>query len=198
MPATVVIFSCQILRFSISLKYSASTEKSPQPGHQVGWSAAMSFLVSGLRSGSSAVAEGAPLATAGTFPRWGISIVSFIVSSVFWRLFAQNQRPRQMICLSARRISHERFEIFDGFLERIEGPVVPDERRCVIEVLRDARAAGRTILHLEVAAAQPDVEPTGSRRKRVQIDTRLREFVHKGADQFLELHWDLHWVTPSF
>ena len=36
MPATVVIFSCHILRFSISLKYSASTEKSPQPGHQVG------------------------------------------------------------------------------------------------------------------------------------------------------------------
>src|SRR5271155_1956182 len=50
MPATVVIFSCQILRFSISLKYSASTEKSPQPGHHVGWSAAISFLVRPLRS----------------------------------------------------------------------------------------------------------------------------------------------------
>src|ERR1700679_1269460 len=50
MPATVVIFSCHILRFSISLKYSASTEKSPQPGHQVGWSAAISFLVRPLRS----------------------------------------------------------------------------------------------------------------------------------------------------
>src|SRR5580704_14129879 len=50
MPATVVIFSCHILRFSISLKYSASTEKSPQPGHHVGWSAAISFLVSPLRS----------------------------------------------------------------------------------------------------------------------------------------------------
>src|SRR5580704_4445594 len=49
-PATVVIFSCHILRFSISLKYSASTEKSPQPGHQVGWSAASSFLVRPLRS----------------------------------------------------------------------------------------------------------------------------------------------------
>src|SRR5476649_2435201 len=50
MPATVVIFSCHILRFSINLKYSASTEKSPQPGHHVGWSAAISFLVSHLRS----------------------------------------------------------------------------------------------------------------------------------------------------
>src|SRR5271154_4646978 len=50
MPATVVIFSCHILRFSISLKYSASTEKSPQPGHHVGWSAAISFLVRPLRS----------------------------------------------------------------------------------------------------------------------------------------------------
>ena len=29
-------FSCHSLRFSISLKYSASTEKSPQPGHHVG------------------------------------------------------------------------------------------------------------------------------------------------------------------
>src|SRR6516164_5073068 len=56
MPATVVIFSCHILRFSISLKYSASTEKSPQPGHHVGWSAAISFLVRPLRS---------PLAAAG-------------------------------------------------------------------------------------------------------------------------------------
>ena len=36
MPATVVIFSCHIFRFSMSLKYSARTEKSPQPGHQVG------------------------------------------------------------------------------------------------------------------------------------------------------------------
>ena len=50
MPEMVVIFSCHSLRFSISLKYSARTEKSPQPGHQVGWSAAISFLVSGLRS----------------------------------------------------------------------------------------------------------------------------------------------------
>src|SRR5690606_3312248 len=31
--------------------YRASTEKSPQPGHQVGWSAETSFLVSPLRSG---------------------------------------------------------------------------------------------------------------------------------------------------
>src|SRR5205809_7062058 len=50
MPATVVTFSCHIFRFSISLKYSASTEKSPQPGHQVGWSAASSFFVNPLRS----------------------------------------------------------------------------------------------------------------------------------------------------
>src|SRR5271170_2942755 len=59
MPATVVIFSCQILRFSINLKYSASTEKSPQPGHHVGWSAASSFLVRPLRS-----VEGGALTTA--------------------------------------------------------------------------------------------------------------------------------------
>src|ERR1041384_3064499 len=52
MPAMVVIFSCQSLRFSMSLKYSASTEKSPQPGHHVGWSAASSFFVRPLRSGS--------------------------------------------------------------------------------------------------------------------------------------------------
>jgi len=36
MPATVVIFSCQILRFSIKFEIEARTEKSPQPGHQVG------------------------------------------------------------------------------------------------------------------------------------------------------------------
>src|ERR1039457_7218824 len=50
MPETVVIFSCRSLRFSINLKYNASTEKSPQPGHHVGWSAATSFLVRPLRS----------------------------------------------------------------------------------------------------------------------------------------------------
>src|ERR1017187_9646667 len=55
MPAIVVIFSCRSLRFSISLKYSASTEKSPQPGHHVGWSAATSFLVSPLRSSTGGV-----------------------------------------------------------------------------------------------------------------------------------------------
>ena len=32
----------------MSLKYSANTEKSPQPGHHVGLSAASSFLVSGF------------------------------------------------------------------------------------------------------------------------------------------------------
>src|SRR5580698_2763863 len=62
MPATVVIFSCHILRFSISLKYSASTEKSPQPGHQVGWSAAISFLVRPLRSPGGSGAAGTGLA----------------------------------------------------------------------------------------------------------------------------------------
>src|SRR6516162_10330418 len=50
MPEIVVIFSCHSLRFSINLKYSASTEKSPQPGHHVGWSAAISFFVRPLRS----------------------------------------------------------------------------------------------------------------------------------------------------
>ena len=34
----------------MSLKYSANTEKSPQPGHHVGLSAASSFLVSGFLS----------------------------------------------------------------------------------------------------------------------------------------------------
>src|ERR1700746_3563047 len=48
MPEIVVILSCHSLRFSINLKYKARTEKSPQPGHQVGWSAAISFLLSGL------------------------------------------------------------------------------------------------------------------------------------------------------
>src|SRR5437899_2769178 len=78
MPAIVVIFSCSILRFSISLKYSASTEKSPQPGHHVGWSATISFLVSGLRS--SVGSAGA--VTLVMFPamRFGISIfVSLMV-----------------------------------------------------------------------------------------------------------------------
>src|ERR1035437_1672269 len=50
MPEMVVIFSCHSLRFSISLKYSASTEKSPQPGHHVGWSATISLRVRPLRS----------------------------------------------------------------------------------------------------------------------------------------------------
>jgi hypothetical protein len=61
MPAMVVIFSCHSLRFSISLKYSASTEKSPQPGHHVGWSAAISFLVRPLRSAGGGGADGAML-----------------------------------------------------------------------------------------------------------------------------------------
>src|SRR3974390_1577327 len=73
MPEMVVIFSCHILRFSINLKYSASTEKSQQPGHQVGWSAAMFFLVKGLRSAPGVTATaplvGAPLVGAGGLVR---------------------------------------------------------------------------------------------------------------------------------
>src|SRR6185312_4923057 len=68
MPATVVIFSCHILRFSINLKYSASTEKSPQPGHHVGWSAAISFFVSPLRS------SGAGTETIFPATRFGVSV----------------------------------------------------------------------------------------------------------------------------
>src|SRR6516164_5261613 len=78
MPEIVAIFSCQSLRFSISLKYSASTEKSPQPGHHVGWSAASSFLVSGLRSPAGAGAGGTPLVVAGTFGR-GISVAGALI-----------------------------------------------------------------------------------------------------------------------
>src|ERR1700733_10355815 len=75
MPPTVEIFSCHILRFSISLKYSASTEKSPQPGHHVGWSAAISFLVRPLRSPGKAGAV-----TEVMFPaRSGVSVVAVIV-----------------------------------------------------------------------------------------------------------------------
>src|ERR1017187_6416554 len=63
MPEIVVIFSCHSLRFSISLKYSASTEKSPQPGHHVGWSATISLRV---RPGRSPVAGfGALMVTTG-------------------------------------------------------------------------------------------------------------------------------------
>src|SRR5208282_156899 len=78
MPAMVVIFSCHIFRFSISLKYSASTEKSPQPGHHVGWSAAISFFVRPLRS---SVAGGGGVATAARLPaRIGVSVkVSFML-----------------------------------------------------------------------------------------------------------------------
>ena len=54
MPATVVIFSCAILALLDQLEEDASTEKSPQPGHQVGWSAAISFLVSVARVGGAA------------------------------------------------------------------------------------------------------------------------------------------------
>src|SRR6266581_7976649 len=75
MPATVVIFSCHILRFSMSLKYSASTEKSPQPGHQVGLSAANSFLLKPLRSDAGSVGVGTEV----ILLRCGISsFVSFI------------------------------------------------------------------------------------------------------------------------
>src|ERR1700744_5683390 len=77
MPATVVIFSCHILRFSISLKYSARTEKSPQPGHHVGWSAAISFLVKPLRS---SVAGTTGAATAVMFPaRSGDSVKVWLI-----------------------------------------------------------------------------------------------------------------------
>ncbi len=46
MPATQTIFSCGIWSFSTTLKNDASTAKSPQAGHQVGWSALSCFLVS--------------------------------------------------------------------------------------------------------------------------------------------------------
>src|ERR1700722_1976600 len=88
MPATVVIFSCHILRFSINLKYSASTEKSPQPGHQVGWSAASSFLVRPLRS-----VDGGALTMAGaadgSVTDWLIRIcrLKFIYALCFCALF---------------------------------------------------------------------------------------------------------------
>src|ERR1017187_8275301 len=63
MPEMVVIFSCHSLRFSISLKYRARTEKSPQPGHHVGWSATISLRV---RPGRSPVAGfGALMVTTG-------------------------------------------------------------------------------------------------------------------------------------
>src|SRR5271156_5267987 len=82
MPAMVVIFSCHILRFSMSLKYSASTEKSPQPGHHVGWSAAISFLVSPLRSS----VPFPKLAGDGTLvilpPRAGISVTGELINMV--------------------------------------------------------------------------------------------------------------------
>src|SRR5450756_1680772 len=97
MPAIVVIFSCHILRFSISLKYSASTEKSPQPGHHVGWSAAISFLVSPLRSPSGGVV----VLTAGT----GLAIkVSLII---VWRLKLDQilRRPAATLVLARSRIS---------------------------------------------------------------------------------------------
>src|SRR5271170_5918640 len=78
MPATVVIFSCHILRFSISLKYSARTEKSPQPGHHVGWSAAISFLVRPLRS---PLADCVGALTTAMLPalRSGISVVRVLM-----------------------------------------------------------------------------------------------------------------------
>src|ERR1051326_265337 len=74
MPATVVIFSCHIFRFSISLKYSASTEKSPQPGHHVGWSATISFLVNPLRS-----ADGETTATSPLPLRGGTSVTGALM-----------------------------------------------------------------------------------------------------------------------
>src|SRR3984957_6189487 len=89
MPATVVIFSCHILRFSISLKYSASTEKSPQPGHHVGWSAAISFLVRPLRS---------PLVDAGTAVMLTAAVGTLVKEKLIYvkgclkLLFAQSRR----------------------------------------------------------------------------------------------------------
>src|SRR5437773_3683886 len=82
MPAMVVTFSCQSLRFSMSLKYSASTEKSPQPGHQVGWSAASSFLVSPLRWSAGSTGEG----TLRMFPAVRLGISVFVSLMVFLEL----------------------------------------------------------------------------------------------------------------
>src|SRR5580704_10044445 len=87
MPATVVIFSCTNLRFSISLKYSARTEKSPQPGHHVGWSAAISFLVRPLRS--LLVAGVGAGAGAMLPPRAGISVMDELINYALKLLFAQ-------------------------------------------------------------------------------------------------------------
>src|SRR5215475_3917371 len=89
MPATVVIFSCHNLRFSISLKYNASTEKSPQPGHHVGWSAAISFLVRPFRSVEAAgVAE-----TLGTLFERGVSIAGTLICNKenFDQFFIKNR-----------------------------------------------------------------------------------------------------------
>src|SRR5580692_12675023 len=92
MPATVVIFSCHILRFSISLKYSASTEKSPQPGHHVGWSAAISFLVRPLRS---PLADCVGALTTAMLPalRSGISVVRVLM--VVWTIEIKNNWRHQ-------------------------------------------------------------------------------------------------------
>src|ERR1039457_6469246 len=81
MPEMVVIFSCHSLRFSISLKYSASTEKSPQPGHHVGWSATISFRV---RPGRSLVAGfGALMVT------MGFSVKVWLIKFRWLKLFAR-------------------------------------------------------------------------------------------------------------
>src|ERR1035438_8125302 len=86
MPEIVVIFSCHSLRFSISLKYSASTEKSPQPGHHVGWSATMSFRVMALRS--PAAGCGALMVTTGFSVKvWLIKLLAGLVFYQFEDFF---------------------------------------------------------------------------------------------------------------
>src|SRR5262245_39082040 len=90
MPEIVVIFSCQSLRFSISLKCKARTEKSPQPGHHVGWSAVISFRVSALRSvdvaGAAEVAGAAGVPVPALFAALGFSITGALIKSIQYRV----------------------------------------------------------------------------------------------------------------
>src|SRR5580693_7896550 len=102
-PAMVVIFSCHSLRFSISLKYSASTEKSPQPGHHVGWSADISFLVRPLRS---PFVAGAGAGAAVMFPpRWGISVMGELIFNSFLYLNYCLRSPDVMLSWAFSMIS---------------------------------------------------------------------------------------------
>src|ERR1017187_7878754 len=107
MPAMVVIFSCHILRFSMSLKYNASTEKSPQPGHHVGWSAAISFFVRPMRS---SVAGGGVATAARLLARTGVSVKVSLMLII--RLFGVGlvqshsfRNPADTVVLARSRIS---------------------------------------------------------------------------------------------